>query len=298
MITVSRTVLGLVALLLVSTVSRITFAPTPAVGTGAVRAAQPATLSPSRVEQHDLVSRSLRRTLPYLVYLPPGYDSEPERRYPVLYMLHGLGGDYTEWSRYTLFETVDDLVAAGEIEPFLIVLPQGDGSYWVDHANGGPPWGRYVAYDVVEEIDGRFRTLPERAHRALGGHSMGGHGALQIAMNYPDRFGVVGAHSPTLRRRDTLPPYFGDQAYFDAHDPIHLLLSYPDLARTLELWLDVGEADYWFAIVTAFHQDLERNGIPHAWRTYPGGHEPSYWTAQAAEYVRFYGAALSGDAPY
>ena len=84
MITVSRTVLGLVALLLESTVSRIPLAPTPAVGSGAVRAAQPATLSPSRVEQHDLISRSLRRAQLYLVYLPPGYDCGPERRYPVL----------------------------------------------------------------------------------------------------------------------------------------------------------------------------------------------------------------------
>src|SRR5207247_1885175 len=150
-----------------------------------------------------------------------GYDSSTAARFPALYMLHGIGtgtgGSDSEWYAYGLLERADQLMRAGEMPPFLIVLPQGDGGYWVDQADGGPRWGTYTARDVVGEIDGHFRTAADRAHRAIGGLSMGADGALQLAMRYPDVFGAAGADSPTLRACRDAPPFFGDEAYFDAH---------------------------------------------------------------------------------
>lgn len=90
--------------------------------------------------------------MPYLVYLPPDYDSEQNERYPVLYMLHGFTADYTEWTRYGIFEAAEQLMISGEVKPFIIVLPEGDDSYWVDHAQG-PRWGHYTAVELVQEID-------------------------------------------------------------------------------------------------------------------------------------------------
>src|SRR5881628_2559959 len=153
--------------------------------------------SQARIEERSFRSPTLDRTMPYFIYVPPGYDSSGQR-YPTLYMLHGLGGSNTEWKGYNLLGAADDLIKAGTIPPMLIVLPQGDQSYWFDPANG-PRWGQYAARDVVDEIDAHWRTLADRDHRAIGGLSMGAQGALQLAMLYPDVFGIVGAHSPTLR---------------------------------------------------------------------------------------------------
>lgn len=167
-------------------------------------------MPPPHTERLTMVSQATGRTTPYLVYLPPDYGWNRARRYPVLTMLHGIGGNdptgaYWEWEELGLLATADRMIRDGEIQPLIIVLPQGEDGYWVDQADGGPQWGRFVARELVAEVDRQFRTQPERDRRAIGGLSMGGHGALQIAMNYPTVFGVVGAHSPTLHTHDTAP---------------------------------------------------------------------------------------------
>lgn len=247
----------------------------------------------SAVVESSFYSPSVGKTLPYLVYLPAGYSTNPDARFSVLYMLHGLGGSYKEWYGDKLLETADNLIATGEIQPLIIVLPQGEDAYWVDHANGGPRWGAYVATDLVAEIDGHYRTLSDRAHRGIGGMSMGGNGALQLAMNNPDVFGVVGAHSFALRRRDQAPAYFGDQTYFNAHDPVYLFQTRPDVARSLTLWLDVGNNDSWTPADEAFDRQLSDEGIAHAWHEFSGAHEDAYWSAHTSDYLRFYGRALN-----
>jgi enterochelin esterase-like enzyme len=240
-------------------------------------------------------SVTLGLQMPYTVYLPAGYDQTAPARYPVLYMLHGVGGQKTEWEGYRLLETADRLIATREIEPLLIVLPQGDQSYWVDWADGGPAWGRYTAREVVQRIDATYRTLAEPRSRAVGGLSMGAHGALQLALSYPGVFGVVGAHSPSLRSFDARLPYFGDQAYFSTHDPLQLVQAQPERARPLQLWLDVGADDGWYSAVAELHTALDRAGVGHVWRVYAGGHDGPYWTAHAADYLRFYAAALRSE---
>jgi enterochelin esterase-like enzyme len=267
-------------------------------GDAPLAGAQPArsgSTSPSRVVEEHLSSQAVGKTVPFLVYLPPGYDDESGRRYPVLYMLHGLGGSYRQWQEYGLLETADRLIGAGELAPFIIVMPQGDQAYWLNHSNGGPRWGQFVAGDLITAIDERYRTLSNREHRAVGGLSMGGHGALQLAINHPDVFGVVGAHSFALRRHEAAPPYFGDQAYFNAHDPVYLYRTQAAVARTFRLWLDVGADDPWQQADAAFHQQLADAAVRHAWRVYPGGHDGDYWSAHTADYLRFYGSALAGD---
>lgn len=248
--------------------------------------------SPARVEERTFFSAALERTMPYLAYVPPGYDSDPWRRYPVLYMLHGIGGLNTEWISLGLLTSADEMMRTGEIPPFLIILPQGDQSYWLDHADGGPKWGTYTAQDVVREVDTTYRTLPDSQHRAIGGLSMGAHGALQLAINFPGVFSIVGAHSPTLRRRSELAAYFGDEAYFNAHDPVHLYQDHPDIARGLLVWLDVGLDDGLGPSIEAFQQQLELNQIPNILRRYPGDHSWDYWGSHVPYYLRFYASAL------
>lgn len=239
----------------------------------------------------SLFSPALGIDVPYLVFLPPGYDNSPDKEYPVIYMLHGLGGDRYQARVDGLFEAANRMMSSGEIDPMIIVAPDGKGSYWVDAANNGPRWGSFIIDDLVTAIDKGYRTIPERDSRAIGGVSMGAHGALQLAMN-SDVFGVVGAHSVALRKYEEAFPMFGDRAYFEAHDPVNLCAKHQAHARTLKIWIDVGDTDPWNPAATAFHNQLTANAIPHEWHVYTGGHNVDYWRAHAADYLRFYHSAL------
>jgi enterochelin esterase-like enzyme len=237
--------------------------------------------------EQTIHSPILNKDEPYRIYLPPNYNRSGQL-YPVLYMLHGYSGVDSEWNNYRLFEIADQMILQGQIPPLIIVLPTGEQGYWVDQANGGPQWGSYVAHDVVGFIDANYRTIPDRAHRAIGGHSMGGHGALQIGMNYSSVFSVVGAHSPTLRTKDEAPDYFGDFDYYSAHDPVTLARN-SQTVYSLKLWIDIGDQDAeWVPRAEELHQVLESRDIPHDWHLWPGGHDATYWIPHVPDYLRFY----------
>lgn len=244
-----------------------------------------------QVIQRQLWSESLQQEMPFSVYLPEGYNEMPDERYPVLYMLHGLGGSHTDWDRTGLFAMASQMIEAGQIPPMIIVLPEGRDGYWVDHAANGPAFGSYVAKDLVKRIDSDYRTIPQRASRAIGGMSMGGHGALQLALNNPDEFAIVGAHSVALRTYEQAFSFFGDRQYFAAHDPVSLAKN-TTLAKRFTLWIDIGASDSWLNAAQAFHDQLTSEGVAHKWTVFKGGHDGLYWTQHTADYLRFYGQAF------
>ena len=252
----------------------------------------------SRTEKRTFDSALLRRKMPYTVWLPPGYDSRPEQRYPVVYLLHGGGGVNSEWADYGVLDAADRLMARGAIAPLILVLPQGDQEYWVDHvvdrATGanGEKWGTYTAREVVPEIDRRYRTLAAPAGRAIGGLSMGGHGALQLSLNFPGIWNVVGAHSPSLRPVGDAPTYLGTGAEFASRDPLALIRSRLDVAKTLNYWIDQGEADPWRTPVGELHDLMLSLGIAHTFKVLPGDHSLQYWSIHVEEYLRYYADAL------
>jgi enterochelin esterase-like enzyme len=231
--------------------------------------------------------------MPFVAYLPPGYDTAATR-YPVLYMLHGLGGSEHDWERLGLFTTATSLIQSGEIQPMIIVTPAGESGYWVDHAANGPRFGSYVSTDLVETIDGEYRTQADRSARAIGGMSMGGHGALQLALNNPGEFAVVGAHSVALRRYEQAFPYYGDRRYFESHDPVSLCARNAPLVRNFTIWIDIGRDDVWFPSARAFEAQLTNAGIPHEWHANEGGHDAAYWSSHLSDYLHFYDRAFSG----
>jgi enterochelin esterase-like enzyme len=237
----------------------------------------------------------LGASMRYRVYLPPDYPTDDARRYPVLYMLHGAGANYTEWSESLLPERTDALIVGGEIQPMIVVMPDdGNGqSYWANWAGDGPRWSDYVIDDVVGAIDARYRTLPVAASRALGGLSMGGLGALHIAMRRPDVFGVVGAHSPSIRLEREPEFWFLPGDAWNEHSPIWLARNAPDIER-LQIWADIGIDDIYLDNVTVLHQTLLRRGVAHQWRLFGGEHEADYWLEHVPDYLRFYSSALLG----
>lgn len=240
-------------------------------------------------------SRSLGREETYYAWLPPGYSTSG-RDYPTLYLLHGVGGGAgfgpDEWIGYTLTEDLDRMLALGLIEPMIVVLPNGEQGYWMNHADGGPRWADFVANDLVQHVDATFRTIQARERRAIGGLSMGAHGALQIAYNHPEEFAVAGAHSPTIRSFEDSPDFFGDQQWFAHYDPL-TLASTTSAPLRIATWIDVGEDDRWRAGAEALDNVLVAKQAPVEFHVLEGEHEGWYWQYYLPEYLNFYSQALS-----
>jgi enterochelin esterase-like enzyme len=237
-----------------------------------------------------LDTSGLEAEMPYFIYLPPDYNAAG-RRYPVLYMLHGAAASYEEWLAYGYVDTLDRMIASMEVQPVIVVFPQGDYAYWVNHVDGGPRWADYVARDLVRHIDATFRTLPMAARRGVGGLSMGGHGALQLAFNYPRVFGVAGAHSPSLREDDGEIPFIGTGDEWDRRDPVWLAENAPGL-DSLRVWIDVGDEDVYFTRSEMVRDNLLERGVDVVWHGQEG-REHGDWELYIEEYVRYYDWALN-----
>jgi enterochelin esterase-like enzyme len=237
-------------------------------------------------------SAVLDRATPYRVYLPLEYG-KPEasgKRYPVIYLLHGKSGRYDEWSGYGVEEVANELWVSGKLGPVIMVAPQGGLGYWMNQ-EGGVAWSDYVARDLVPHVDATYRTVAKREGRAIGGLSMGAHGAIQIAMNFPELFGTVGVHSPSIHGQESAPAYFGKGASFAGHDPISLVKE-SRVQAPPSIWIDAGMMDVWKAGAEQLHQALVAKGWAHEWHLYDGEHDGWYWGDHIWEYLPFYGQAF------
>lgn len=277
----------------------------------ALLAAAPASAKPlprSRVEVRTFASEALGQRRHYRVYLPAGYDAAGPTRYPVVYVLHGLGGkdsDFFEQGR--LHEHLDALIAADNIEPMMAVAADGDSGYWTNHLDRpgkpGKRWGDYVARDLVAEVDAHFKTRAARDGRALAGVSMGGHGALSLALGHPDRFraavslgGALFPAPPTHRRiygRVWGTP--ADPAHWAKTSPMALLaaLGKGD-PKAPELYLQCGDADGlgFLPYARAASKLLAQREIGHVLHVTPGGHNWSNWEPETRSWLRFLDAGF------
>lgn len=236
-------------------------------------------------------SSELDQDMPYNIYLPPDYELA-NRRYPVLYMLHGGGGHRDEWLAYGLVNVADREIRTGNMEPMIIVMPQGDTGYWTDNVDDGPRWGQYISRDLVRHIETTYRTLRTPQSRAIGGLSMGGWGALHNAFLHPNIFGIVGAHSPSLRPDDGSLAILGAGDAFAKNDPVALAKAAPRLNR-MRIWIDAGQDDPWLQRTVEMHDALLARQIAHAWTLNPGGHDYTYWMQHVLTYLRFYASAFT-----
>ena len=194
---------------------------------------------------------------PAWVYLPPGYD-ESGRRYPVLYLLHGVLDDPSVWIEpayqgMTVQATMDSLIGAGAVRPMIVVMPNGrnalGGSYYRNSPVTGR-WGDFIARDLVRHVDARYRTLGLPGARAIAGHSMGGLGAIWAGMLHPDVFQVVYGMNPCCLcclSAEQIP------------EATRTLDAYPSIAA---LWEALEEGDMWPLAVAgaraAFFPDSDR----------------------------------------
>ncbi|WP_340113716.1 BspA family leucine-rich repeat surface protein [Maribellus mangrovi] len=133
------------------------------------------------------------------VYLPPGYYSSPERRYPVIYFLHSYACDNTSffgglYNSANFKESCDKLINSGAIKPMIVVTPNAQNKYigsWYTNSYITGNWEDFIIGELINYIDHNFRTLPQTESRGLAGHSMGGFGTISLALNYPDKYNAA-----------------------------------------------------------------------------------------------------------
>lgn len=211
------------------------------------------------------------------VYTPPGYVAD--KKYPVLYLLHGIGGDETEWQRLCRPEVIlDNLIADGQATPMIVVMPNGRAQK-NDRAEGNvfasaPAFEKFEAdllQDVIPTIESRYSTIPDREHRALAGLSMGGGQSLNFGLGNLDVFAWVGGFSSAP---NTKPP-------------AELV---PDPAAAREqlklLWLGCGNKDGLIRISQDVHAHLKKSDVPHIWHVDSHGHDGTEWSKNLYLFVQ------------
>lgn len=295
-------------------------------------------------------SQALGITKRYLVYLPPSYQRDAARRYPTAYYLHGLWGDETNWTALgALHLTLDSLIAHGMPE-MVVVMPDGDDSWYTtwnflgdwpgcqreappqrpnervaDYCVPWPHYDDYIARDLVGHIDSSYRTMRDPRRRGIAGLSMGGYGAVWLALAYPDVFGAAASHSgilaPLLTAYDStthqaryagdvseiseaygslwpsLQVAFGkDTAGWWARDPGRRAMGRATRSGAREppgLYVDVGASDRYANQSRAFRDALAGSQLLPEYHERPGAHDWTYWRGNAAHSLRFLARELA-----
>ena len=206
------------------------------------------------------------------VYLPAGYQAG--RRYPVLYLLHGIAGNQDEWGGYVRAPAIlDKLEASQRAVPMIVVMPNGralpddsppaaDQVFTPANAAGFEKFERDLLDFLIPAVDAAYPTLADRAHRAIAGLSMGGGQALNFGLAHLDRFAWVGAFSPAPNTRGMA----------------ELVPDAASARRELRLlYLSCGNQDGLIAVSQAVHRELVQRAVPHLWNVDDHGHDRESW---------------------
>ena len=238
-----------------------------------------------RVEKvwYDSPQLGMKRRM--TVYLPAAYDGK--RRFPVLYLLHGHGGDEEAWPELgRATQIMDNLIALGKAEPMIVVMPNGNGGQQAvpgEYANSMyKPSFRNArtmdgaieaafASDVVGYIDSHYRTLADKAHRAIAGLSMGGFHSLYISLNNPDMFDYVGLFSAAINRGNPT----GDFAYIYSNLDEKLARQFAKAPRLY--YIAIGNTDFLYKDNVDYRKRLDQKGYRYEYRETDGGHIWSNW---------------------
>lgn len=200
------------------------------------------------------------------LYLPSCYAERPAERYPVLYLLHGKGFTEDQWERLGAATGADELIAAGEIAPLIVVMPR----------DAGESFDPALVDAILPYVDAHYRTLDDRATRAIGGLSRGGGWAVHFGLKYPERFGRIGLHSPAVFYEDERNILEWGRQLRDRPKPaVYLDVGDGDGNQRSPAWLD--QVFTWF-------------DFGHTYIVRPGAHTERYWAAHVSEYLRFYAA--------
>lgn len=241
----------------------------------------------SRSREEALDSAALGRRMKYRVLVPQDYATS-QRRYPVLYLLHGLGGDYTDWTSRT------NIAEYSRTLPLVIVMPDAENSWYAG------AFEDYITTDLQADVAKKYRTVNSRYGRAVAGLSMGGYGALKLALKRPALFAVAGSFSGALTATraddpvaarlgaaevERLATIFGppDSEARKTNDVIALAAT--ARATGPYLYVDCGTSDPWLAGNRLLTEAFTKSAYSYEFHEVPGGHAWDYWDRRVRQFL-------------
>lgn len=257
------------------------------------------TAQSASVQTVQLQSKLVNATLPYNVILPADYRASSATRYPVLYLLHGLGGHYGDWVTRT------NLADYASQYRMIVVTPEGNDGWYTDSvSNGNGKYESYILRELMPDVQKRFRTIESRYGRGIAGLSMGGYGAIKFGLKSPGTFAFAGSLSGALSTtswteedlknlqsiRDSVFGVFGPigSETRKANDIFEITrgLSAGRVAALPYIYIDCGTEDFLISNSTQFAALLREKKIPHEFRELPGDHNWPYWDQQVREVLK------------
>ncbi|WKZ60942.1 MAG: alpha/beta hydrolase-fold protein [Cyclobacteriaceae bacterium] len=270
------------------------------------------------IEGLSIESKILSQEVKYSIILPEDYYTSKTSKYPVVYLLHGLGDNESSWLEYgRVNQFTDGAIKNGDIVPMIFVMPEGFRTYYVNDYAGKFLYEDMFIKELIPFIDKQYRTIPDKDHRATMGYSMGGFGALVLPLKNPDVFTISVPLSISVRTDDQYETERSDKwneqwgrlfggvgksgeeritEYYKQHSPFHIFRQ-SDLSKykNLKLYIDNGDDEYTLAKSNEeLHILLRDRNFPHEFRIRNGGHEFSYWRAAMPNGFRFISDAFEG----
>ena len=249
-------------------------------------------LTGQTVDTIEVFSKKMERDIKNLVILPAGYNRQDTIKYPVLYLLHGVQADHTSWTKVIRKELPDDATKYNMI----IVCPNGENSWYLDSSvNPASQFETYITKELVESIDNKYKTIPSSLARAISGFSMGGYGALRLAILHPGVFGACGSMSGAVDFRpfpkvyklsSQLGGYATNKKRWDENVIINMTNKLKP--KTLSIIIDCGFEDQFLYVNGQLHQSMLNKGIQHEYIVESGGHDRKYWNKAIVKQLQFF----------
>lgn len=234
----------------------------------------------SKIDTLWVKSQSMNKAIPNLVVTPSHYDAD-QKKYPVLYLLHGAGGSFMQW-----LGIEPELQRYADQYAMLIVCADGGKTSWYfdSPVDETMKFETYITKELVTRVDEAFRTRPDKSGRAITGLSMGGHGAFYLAIRHPELWGAAGSTSGGLDFRafpnnwdlaKRLGPYTDRQENWEKHTVINMIDAVK--GRSTQLFFDCGVDDFFLDANRRTHLKFLELNIPHTYTEMPGKHNAAYW---------------------
>ena len=244
----------------------------------------------AKVDTLRAFSTSMNKEIPVVVITPDSYNNQ--KQLPVVYLLHGYSGNYSNWSK-----TSNDAKMMADQYNFIIVCPDGDfGSWYFDSPmDSTSRYETFVAKELVEWTDKNYKTIAKRESRAITGLSMGGHGALYLAFRHQDVYGACGSMSGGVDIRPfplqwEIKKHLGEQSKhpenWNKHTVIEML--YLLTPGALEITIDCGTEDFFYEVNVRLHEELTYRNIAHTFISRPGKHNWDFWKMSVKYHSLFF----------
>lgn len=262
------------------------------------------------LETRKVKSNILNKEVRYTVYLPADYETS-ERTYPVVYLLHGFGDDNTGWLQFgEINRYADKAIADGTIPPMIIIMPNGDSSFYINSYDGKTKYEDFFIKEFMPAVEKTYRIKAEKRYRGIAGLSMGGYGTLIYALKYPELFAAAApmsaavwddetiASMPDMNWNFILGGLYGrelkgkdrlTEAWYK-NSPIKIVeTKSADELKKVRYWIDCGDDDFLTKGNCLLHIALTDKKVPHEFRVRDGAHSWTYWRTGITDALKFIG---------